>query len=297
MSYILEALKKSELERQQRSLPELISAPARIGQPEFAKSSSRLGLGVGVLVLVAGVAGFAWWRWASAPVAGLPPHGAVPPSGSAAAALQTAELASREPTVAAGGIPPGNVEIEGPAAEVTARDAGESRPGASSGTAPSEPAPAGVALPGGERTTAAPRPAKSGKPVGTAPKVSAEPGEGGDGVVSRQAVSQGRAAGKGGQGNPNAAPEQEVSTEAAIQIPPNRVTTYGELPGSIRKNLPRIQVAGYSFADDAGMRMVVINDRILREGEEVAAGIKLERIDSDGKLTLNYKGFRFRPPQ
>jgi general secretion pathway protein B len=297
MSYILEALKKSEMERQQRSLPELISAPARIGKPEFAKSSSGLGLGVGVLVLAAGVAGFAWWRWASAPVVDLAPHGAVPPSSSVADARQTAEPAPRQPEVAAGGIPPGNVEIESRAAEVTARDAGESRPGASSGTAPSAPAPAGVVSPGGEGTTAAPRPPKSGKPVGAAPRVSAEPGEGGDGVVSRQAVSQARAAGKGGKGNPNSAAAQGVSTESATPIPPNRVTTYGELPGSIRKSLPRIQVAGYSFADDAGMRMVVINDRILREGEEVSAGIKLERIDSDGKLTLNYKGFRFRPPQ
>lgn len=86
------------------------------------------------------------------------------------------------------------------------------------------------------------------------------------------------------------------SSDARTPPPPKRVTSYAELPGSIKKVLPRMSIAGYSYADDAAMRMVVINERILREGEEVSPGVRLDRIEGDGKLLFSYKGFRFRPP-
>jgi general secretion pathway protein B len=39
--------------------------------------------------------------------------------------------------------------------------------------------------------------------------------------------------------------------------------------------------------------MVIVNDRLLREGDEIAPGVKLEQIVNDS-LILNYKGYRFK---
>ncbi|MFC0712015.1 general secretion pathway protein GspB [Azorhizophilus paspali] len=51
---------------------------------------------------------------------------------------------------------------------------------------------------------------------------------------------------------------------------------------------------GFSYADDAHLRMVVINDRILRQGGQADPGVVLERIAGDG-VVLNYRDYRFRP--
>jgi len=78
------------------------------------------------------------------------------------------------------------------------------------------------------------------------------------------------------------------------ETPPKRVLNYSELPASVQKSVSKIIVTGYSYAEDPEMRMAVINDRMLREGDEVSPGIRLDRIGGDG-VVLNFKGFRFRP--
>ena len=39
--------------------------------------------------------------------------------------------------------------------------------------------------------------------------------------------------------------------------------------------------------------MVMIDDKLVREGDEVAPGIRVERILADG-AEFSYKGYRFR---
>lgn len=39
--------------------------------------------------------------------------------------------------------------------------------------------------------------------------------------------------------------------------------------------------------------MVVVNDKLLREGDEAAPGVRVERILSDG-VEFSYRGYRFR---
>jgi len=55
-------------------------------------------------------------------------------------------------------------------------------------------------------------------------------------------------------------------------------------------------VAPEEAFEDARSRMVVINDRMLQEGDEVAADLRLERIDPDG-IVLNFRGYRFLAPR
>jgi general secretion pathway protein B len=106
--------------------------------------------------------------------------------------------------------------------------------------------------------------------------------------------------------DPPAAPEIPPSTPAlaatqpaarpapALPAPPERVLGFHELPAELRQNLPRLSLSGFSYAEEPQLRMAVINERILHQGDQAGPGIVLERIASDG-VVLNYRGFRFRP--
>ncbi len=39
--------------------------------------------------------------------------------------------------------------------------------------------------------------------------------------------------------------------------------------------------------------MVIVNDKLLREGDEVEPGLRVEKILGDG-LVFDYKGYRFK---
>lgn len=66
----------------------------------------------------------------------------------------------------------------------------------------------------------------------------------------------------------------------------------GELPPALRRELPALAVAGF-IRDEGSSSMVIVNDRLVREGDEVAPGVKLEKIVGDS-LLFSYKGYRFK---
>ncbi len=51
-------------------------------------------------------------------------------------------------------------------------------------------------------------------------------------------------------------------------------------------------IAGYIHDDQEGS-MAMINDKLVREGEEISPGLRLEKILADGAIFV-YKGRRFR---
>ncbi|MBI3902519.1 MAG: general secretion pathway protein GspB [Nitrosomonadales bacterium] len=65
------------------------------------------------------------------------------------------------------------------------------------------------------------------------------------------------------------------------------------LPLSIQQELPKLNVSGYAYSNIPKERTVGINDRLLQEGEYLARGLRLERIDPDG-LVFSYKKYYFR---
>ncbi|MFB8829149.1 general secretion pathway protein GspB [Azotobacter sp. CWF10] len=91
-----------------------------------------------------------------------------------------------------------------------------------------------------------------------------------------------------------AASHPASSVPAPLPAPPERVLGLHELPVELRQSLPPLSLAGFSYADEPKMRMAVINDRILHQGDQAGPGIVLEQITSDG-VVLNYRGYRFRP--
>jgi len=71
------------------------------------------------------------------------------------------------------------------------------------------------------------------------------------------------------------------------------VMTIGELPASIRQELPGMQISLHLHSTKPGNSFVSINNQMLQEGAYPAPGLRLERITPDGMI-FSYKGFRFR---
>lgn len=95
-------------------------------------------------------------------------------------------------------------------------------------------------------------------------------------------------------------PEKKASPKVAVpaELPPSRERIYvpAELPQPLQDVLSSLAIRGFVYAADAPSRMVVINDRIFREGDEVATDLKIERIEPEAVM-LTFKGYRIRAPK
>lgn len=65
------------------------------------------------------------------------------------------------------------------------------------------------------------------------------------------------------------------------------------LSPEIQKNIPSFNFAGHTYAEDPSLRMIIINNQILREGDRVDSDTTLVNIIWEG-VVLNYKGILFR---
>jgi general secretion pathway protein B len=84
-----------------------------------------------------------------------------------------------------------------------------------------------------------------------------------------------------------------ASVPQAKPSPSARVWRLDELPLEIRRDLPKLGITGYVYSADPAGRVVSINERSLREGDELIAGLKLEQIAQDYVL-FSFRGYRFR---
>jgi general secretion pathway protein B len=82
-----------------------------------------------------------------------------------------------------------------------------------------------------------------------------------------------------------------VRTEAAPA--PRESGSRGELPSGVQREVPALSVSGF-IREEGSSGFVIVNDRLLREGDELAPGLKLEKILQDS-VVFDYKGYRFRP--
>jgi len=91
--------------------------------------------------------------------------------------------------------------------------------------------------------------------------------------------------------------EAAVATEAnpaSSPTPPSPTSVGGtaEMPSALQRELPALSVAGF-IRGEGSSSMVIVNDRLVREGDEVAPGVELEKILNDN-LIFKYKGYRFK---
>jgi general secretion pathway protein B len=81
--------------------------------------------------------------------------------------------------------------------------------------------------------------------------------------------------------------------EEILKPEPNKIYTYKELPEGIRKNLPPLSLSIALYSDDPATRIARIDGQTLREGQELKPGLKIEQIIEHGVI-LSYRNYRFR---
>lgn len=266
MSFILDALKKSELERQRQTIPGLMDAEPPKRRPRFPLWAIALVvlLGVNLAVLLVVLL-----RSAPSPAHAIPtrepplasmPVGSPPAAASAPAVSAPAETpATLAPRVA-----------ESPPAAPPGRAAKHFSPLDSAPVyAPEIPADndAVAAGAGNERSSDTSRSATLGRaaPAGASP---------GRGAHARDPVL--------------IADEDKANEEV--------LPTIGEIDLSGQPALPDLHLDVHVFATNPADRFVYINMQKYREGSALADGLTLERIRRDG-VVLNYHGLRFVLPR
>jgi general secretion pathway protein B len=227
MSYILEALKKAQAERQLGNAP-TIHAPQPVQAAPANTAASRrpllIGVAAGVLVASA-VAVVALRQQAPVQVAALAPPPATAPV----------------PAAAVSAVP------QAPAAQTAS---------APVPTAGQEPSVAKAAPVAPAAQLANPAPVRQARRAPTPDESQRE------------------------------TPRVHVAAE-------DKVRNLNELPEAIQREVPRVVFGGYIYSPNPADRLLLIDKMLRHEGEEVAPGLVLEKLQPKGAV-MKYRGYRYR---
>lgn len=270
MSYILEAIRRSEEARHKRLMPAVSTIHAT--QPAGARGVPRtLQAGFAMLLAAAFMAaaifalGF-WLRQAQdagplAPLAPAPPPTAAPASPDPR--MQTAAEPAAPPPADA--TPP--AEAGNPAAAPAAQ---------TNAAAPAEPAPS---VPVGVRPAAAPGATGEAKAEDRRPRRPySSPAEGEPAKAKREPKSQ--------AARPTAPGAAPVEAPPAAPQPPApelvTATALRDLEPSVQRTLPSIAITLHRYAPAPEARMIRVNGRVAREGDVVAGDLAVAEITRNG---------------
>ena len=70
------------------------------------------------------------------------------------------------------------------------------------------------------------------------------------------------------------------------------VPGFGQLSAEARAQLPAVNVSGVTYSKDAAIRMLIVNGKVVQEGQEIAPGLSLETIGPRSAV-LNHRGMRY----
>lgn len=233
MSYILEALKKAQAERQLGATP-TIHAPTLDGIATRETQSTPwkpLALAAGAVAVV-GVAALLWRQHETPP--------------AVAATASTAPSAATQPAAA--------LVMPAAPAVVAVR------------SLPSEP-PAAAPVPAPAPVVAASVPA----PAVVAAAVPATPVR----KPAQDAVKPAKV--------------------AAVEPQEEPAQLRSELPEPIQRSIPTIAMGGYMYSKNPADRLLLIDKVLRHEGEEVAPGLVLEKLQPKAAV-FTFKGYRYRVP-
>jgi len=105
------------------------------------------------------------------------------------------------------------------------------------------------------------------------------------------------------QDNPSSAPDANpVAATAATAAAAKPAAAFEEpvqnlrdLPEPIQRSIPQVAVGGYIYSKNPSDRLLLIDKVLRREGDEVAPGLKLEKLNPK-EAVFNFKGYRYRVP-
>jgi len=230
MSYILEALKKSQAERQLGELPSIHAPQVQLhdGAASGAARRAPVWLALGGVTLAVVAALLLWQPWQAA-----------------------ATVPAPAPAVLAQAVPaPAPAVAPAPVA-----------------------APVTQAVPVPPAATAAP--VHHARPVAEPPQE--RPGQAAPPPVAAPAPAPAPAV-------PASAPAGEES------VPGMR-----DLPEPIQRQIPPIAIGGYIYSKNPADRLLLIDKVLRHEGEELAPGLVLEKLQPKAAI-FSFKGYRYRVP-
>jgi general secretion pathway protein B len=272
MSYILDALKKADAERERGSVPGLHSQPqaSQTDDDEPLRDTRPL-MWVGAGVAITVIALLSWQLWSRGPAAPEP-----------APAGDDVKLAQGQPL---GATPsPPSPSLPPPQADA--------RPGAAPegvGPAPGAAPPTQVAAPQTTHTPGLPVPPPASPPAAKTP--TRQPSEtttsDAAGKASRDARGTASAAGHASSKDAKEPAGSPPNSPAQAHVP-----TLSELPDDVRRELPQMVVGGAMYADTPSTRMLVINSQVLHEGDQAAPGVVLQEIRLKSAV-FSYRGLRY----
>ena len=238
MSYILDALRRAEAERERGAVPGLQSQQQQIETEDDAPTRSRTLVWAIIGLAFALIATLAWTLLGGSTPARQIAEGPVTAAPAAAPVATAAPVAQSLAEIAAAP----------PSATVATQTA-----------TPSPTIPQPVQMP--MATQPAPRPVAFA-PTRVAPQVAL------------------------------ATPRVDVPKPATAAASEPRIYAQSELPADIQRELPRVAINGSSYSGDAASRMVMINGQVFHEGDQLSAGLVLDKIRRRSAV-LAYKGLRY----
>ncbi|HJV02992.1 MAG TPA: general secretion pathway protein GspB [Burkholderiaceae bacterium] len=294
MSYILEALKKAQAERQLGAVP-TIHAPAIAAAP-----ASGAGLRNRPLVLALAALGLVTAGLLALVLRPVPPaaSGEAPAPQRTNAALAPSALPGTPPASAPVAV--AQTAIMGPPAAAVAPTPAPS----------AQPTP--VQLPTDQPPTVQPTPVQpAAGPAHAAQSVAAPPSL----VVSAAAPQssapvRAAAAVPAPSGEPlprrhAATPEVDARTASGAMAPASAasaapaqdeaIQNLRDLPEPIQRAIPPITMGGYMYSRNPADRLLLIDKVLRHEGEEVAPGLVLDKLQPRAAV-FTFKGYRYRVP-
>lgn len=282
MSFILDALKKSESDRQRQNGPSLFEvkvAPPRRALPIWAVAIAVL-LGINAIVI-------SWMLLRRGPTQ--QPAAAAPATAVRAAGPTSAGETAATPAAADGASRANAAAAAGPDAAPVSPTAGSARPPGAPASAPSARAVSagGAAASAPLASPAGASPADQG--AGAPPSSSGAPPARSADQSALPASSDGNPSDYAPAVEPSAAQGSGAAAGATGDLP-----LYQQIVGSA--GLPALHLDLHVFAARPKDRFVMINMQRVGEGDTLPNGVQVEAIRPDG-VVLSYHGTRFLLPR
>jgi general secretion pathway protein B len=268
MSYILDALKRAEVERERGSVPGLHTRTAvSYAEVDDASSLPWVWLLAAAVLVVAGGAGFWWWR---APAPQVPATKPTPIAISPTTEVPLA-VAALPPTQPLARATPAPVVIQfAQPAQAPATASSDAVVAAGPTQRVAKPAPTSKPKPG--PTIAAPSNVAAVAPIAAPAPVA---------KVLPAAVAP--------------LPQPMVVNPPRVAAPPTGagIPMLSELPDALRRQIPPLTISGAVYSEDPSQRMLLVNNQTFGPGNTVAPGLQLEEIQSSSSI-FNFQGTRFQ---
>lgn len=274
MSYILDALRRADAERERDPARGIHAQPATPDPADRGRLHATLAWS-GAALAVACLAAYVLWPRPPQPTAG--------------------GLAARTPPALPGGVAVGPqpapiAAVAGPRpAPLAVAAGGQSEPAVLPVAVAVAPgAPAALPAPAEPHPAATHAPARPWK---AAPRVIAPaPGASAGGVpVAAPAVATAAHA----MPIANAVPANAGAASSAPAAGAARIYAVSELPADVQRELPKLAISGGVHSENPAQRMLIVGGQVMFEGAELAPGVVLEQIRPKAAV-LRFRGWRYR---